>query len=130
MYELYLVSNIERNLAQLLTMELIKPQQVRYIYLTISEEYSNFYFEAKCVRRSQFLPHWFYLQYKHYMNLYPQYFQATAVRARAASLCAEIGPHSLAICEAFAITDSMLSAPIARDWVDYNEYDNQGEVKE
>ena len=52
------------------------------------------------------------------------------MRARAASLCAEIGPHSLAICDAFAITDSMLSAPIARDWVGYNEYDNQGEIKE
>ena len=25
---------------------------------------------------------------------------------------------------------SMLSAPIARDWVGYNEYDNQGEIKE
>ena len=57
-------------------------------------------------------------------------FQATEVRARAASLCAEIGPHSLAICDAFAITDSMLSAPIARDWVGYNTFDNQGEIKE
>jgi len=80
--ELYLVSNVERNMAQLLTMELIKPQQ------------------------------------------------ATEVRARAASLCAEIGPHSLAICDAFAITDSMLSAPIARDWVGYNTFDNQGEIME
>jgi len=81
-FELYLASNIERNLTQLLTMELIKPQQ------------------------------------------------ATEVRARAASLCSDLGPHSLNICDAFAITDSMLSAPIARDWVGYNEYDNQGEVKE
>ena len=28
--ELYLVSNVERNMAQLLTMELIEPQQVRH----------------------------------------------------------------------------------------------------
>ena len=56
--------------------------------------------------------------------------QATEVRGRAATLCSEIGPHSLAICDAFAITDSMISAPIARDWVGYNEYDNQGEIKE
>ena len=28
--ELYLVSSVERNLAQLLTLELIKPEQVRY----------------------------------------------------------------------------------------------------
>jgi len=35
---------------------------------------------------------------------------------------------ALAICESFAITDTMLSAPIALDWVGYNSYDNQGEV--
>ena len=56
--------------------------------------------------------------------------QATEVRGRAATLCSEIGPHSLSICDAFAITDSMISAPIARDWVGYNQYDNQGEIKE
>ena len=30
--ELYLASNVERNLTQLMTMELIKPQQVRFGY--------------------------------------------------------------------------------------------------
>lgn len=44
------------------------------------------------------------------------------------SLCNELGPNSLRLCEAFKITDSMLSAPIARDWVQFNEGDNQGEV--
>jgi acyl-CoA oxidase len=52
------------------------------------------------------------------------------VKCLAARLCSELGPQSLSICDAFAITDTMLSAPIARDWVKYNEYDNQGEVKE
>ena len=35
---------------------------------------------------------------------------------------------ALAICDSFAITDTMLSAPIALDWVGFNTYDNQGEV--
>ena len=33
---------------------------------------------------------------------------------------------SLAICESFGITDTMLSAPFALDWVGYNSNDNQG----
>ena len=38
------------------------------------------------------------------------------------------GTQSLALCDSFAITDTMLSAPIALDWVKYNTYDNQGEL--
>ncbi|XP_002128280.2 uncharacterized protein LOC100181154 [Ciona intestinalis] len=45
-----------------------------------------------------------------------------------ASLCERLSPYSLQICDAFKITDEMLSAPIGRDWVDYNVTDNQGEV--
>jgi len=51
-----------------------------------------------------------------------------SVRTNAAELCAELGPQSLAICDSFAITDTMLSAPIALDWVGYNSYDNLGEL--
>ncbi|XP_063847738.1 uncharacterized protein LOC135092899 isoform X2 [Scylla paramamosain] len=43
-------------------------------------------------------------------------------------LCREVGPDALALSDAFDISDSMLSAPIAQDWVSYNERDNQGEV--
>merc|ERR1712029_146647 len=43
-------------------------------------------------------------------------------------LCAELGSQALALCDSFAITDTMLSAPIALDWVKYNTYDNQGEL--
>merc|ERR1739838_1079553 len=50
------------------------------------------------------------------------------VKAHSAELCAQLGPQSLAICESFGITDTMLSAPIALDWVGYNSYDNQGEL--
>jgi len=50
------------------------------------------------------------------------------VKAHCAELCARLGPQSLAICESFGITDTMLSAPIALDWVGYNTYDNQGEL--
>ena len=46
----------------------------------------------------------------------------------ACRLCAEIAPQSLALAEAFGLTDDMISAPIAMDWIKYNEYDNQGEA--
>lgn len=45
-------------------------------------------------------------------------------------LCAEIAPQSLALTDAFGLSDAMVSAPIALDWIKYNEYDNQGEVEE
>merc|ERR1712141_379596 len=54
--------------------------------------------------------------------------QGLDVKTLAAQLCAELGPQALAICNSFAITDTMLSAPIALDWVKYNTYDNQGEL--
>jgi acyl-CoA oxidase len=50
------------------------------------------------------------------------------IKSHSADLCAQLGPQSLAICESFGITDTMLSAPIALDWVGYNTYDNQGEL--
>merc|ERR1712209_196238 len=49
------------------------------------------------------------------------------MKSISADLCAQLGPQALAICESFGITDTMLSAPIALDWVGYNSYDNQGE---
>jgi len=45
-------------------------------------------------------------------------------------LCAEIGPQALALSDAFDISDTMISAPVALDWVSYNSYDNQGEVED
>merc|ERR1712012_1379056 len=50
------------------------------------------------------------------------------MKSISADLCAQLGPQALAICESFGITDTMLSAPIALDWVGYNSYDNQGEL--
>ena len=44
------------------------------------------------------------------------------VKALNRQLCAELGTQALAICDSFAITDTMLSAPIALDWVQYNSY--------
>jgi acyl-CoA oxidase len=35
---------------------------------------------------------------------------------------------ALPLCQAFGLTDEMISAPIALDWVEYNERDNQGEL--
>ena len=54
--------------------------------------------------------------------------QGAKVNEEAAELCRKIAPQALDLCDAFAITDTMLSAPIAQDWVDYNVGDNQGEV--
>merc|ERR1712038_1748249 len=54
--------------------------------------------------------------------------QIASLKETAIQLCQELGPHSLSLCDAFAITDTMLSAPIALNWVQYNTYDNQGEV--
>lgn len=45
-----------------------------------------------------------------------------------ARLCKEIAPESMALCDSFGLTDNMISAPIALDWIKYNEYDNQGEL--
>lgn len=50
------------------------------------------------------------------------------VAEESAKLCKEIAPHSLALTDAFGLTDNMISAPIALDWIKYNEYDNQGEL--
>ena len=46
-----------------------------------------------------------------------------------ADLCKEVAPQALALSDAFGITDEMLNAPIARDWVKYNAVDNKGEVE-
>ena len=46
-----------------------------------------------------------------------------------AQTCKELAPNSLALTEAFGMSDAMLSAPIALDWITYNERDNQGEVR-
>lgn len=43
-------------------------------------------------------------------------------------LCRDLSPQTLALVEAFNITDAMISAPIANDWISYNEKDNQGEL--
>jgi acyl-CoA oxidase len=43
-------------------------------------------------------------------------------------LCAEIAPLAMDLIDAFDLPEDMLAAPIASDWVKYNEYDNQGEL--
>ena len=43
-------------------------------------------------------------------------------------LCAELTPHALALIDAFGLSQDVLAAPIAGDWVGYNDGDNQGEL--
>ncbi|XP_068694266.1 uncharacterized protein [Montipora capricornis] len=52
---------------------------------------------------------------------------AHVVKAHA-DLCREVAPEALALCDAFGISEEVLSAPIARDWIKYNSIDNKGEV--
>lgn len=54
--------------------------------------------------------------------------QAKQVTAEFDRLCQILTPQALNLVESFAISDEMLSAPIARDWVGYNEVDNKGEL--
>ncbi|ETO10692.1 hypothetical protein RFI_26686 [Reticulomyxa filosa] len=42
-------------------------------------------------------------------------------------LCKFLAPKCLSICQAFGIPEERFP-PIARDWVEYNKWDNQGEI--
>ena len=53
---------------------------------------------------------------------------AQGVHEASAQLCKDIAPNAIGLVESFVIPEEMLSAPIARDWVKYKAYDNQGEV--
>ena len=53
------------------------------------------------------------------------FFQALDINRR---LCAEIAPLSMDLVDAFDLPDEMIAAPIAAEWVKYNETDNQGEL--
>ena len=45
-------------------------------------------------------------------------------------LCKEVGDNAVNLTDAFGLTDRMLASPAALDWIQYNSYDNQGEVGE
>ena len=45
-------------------------------------------------------------------------------------LCAEIAPLSMDLIDAFGLPEEVLAAPIASDWVKYNEVNNQGELSD
>ena len=54
---------------------------------------------------------------------------AKSLRKDFNKLVADISPNALHLADGFGITDEMLSAPIARDWVKFNSYDNAGEMQ-
>lgn len=56
-------------------------------------------------------------------------FLTPQVDALVSELCVAISPMALGLTEAFGLTDAMISAPIALDWIGYNQYDNQGELE-
>ena len=45
------------------------------------------------------------------------------------SSCAAMSTHAVDLVDAFQVPMHVFQAPIAGDWVKYNEYDNQGESK-
>jgi len=55
--------------------------------------------------------------------------QATLVRDEFNKLCDAVSSISPEICDSFGIPEELLSAPIARDWQEFNQFDNRGEVQ-
>ena len=56
--------------------------------------------------------------------------QGRAVSETLRELCRDVAPHALKLCDAFGIPDHMLHSPITGDWVEYNAFDNKGELLE
>ena len=54
--------------------------------------------------------------------------QGKAIGDISRSATAKLGTYALDLVKAFAIPDEIIYAPIANDWVKYNEGDNQGEI--
>lgn len=46
-----------------------------------------------------------------------------------AKLCTELGKDALELTKGFGIPDHMHHAPIANDWIEYNSYENKGELE-
>eukprot|EP00164_Ancoracysta_twista_P000973 GFYU01001273.1.p1 GENE.GFYU01001273.1~~GFYU01001273.1.p1 ORF type:complete len:652 (+),score=214.94 GFYU01001273.1:136-2091(+) len=44
-------------------------------------------------------------------------------------ICRDLGDSAVDLVDGFGIPDHLIRAPIAHDWVDYNTYDNAGELK-
>jgi acyl-CoA oxidase len=55
--------------------------------------------------------------------------QGAAVSERVRVLCREIAPYALSLVKGFGIPEHLCIAPIAADWVKYNESDEKGEVQ-
>ena len=55
--------------------------------------------------------------------------QGKAVREEFNNLCDAVSEIAPELVEAFGIPEELLSAPIARDWQEFNQIDNRGEVQ-
>lgn len=56
--------------------------------------------------------------------------QTAAASAEIQRLCTDLGKDALELTKGFGIPDHMHHAPIANNWVEYNENENQGELKD
>lgn len=55
--------------------------------------------------------------------------QSESANLHIQNLCSELGKDALELTKGFGIPDHMHHAPIANDWVAYNEYENNGELE-
>ncbi len=51
-----------------------------------------------------------------------------SVQAEFQNLCSDLGKRALELTKAFGIPDHLHYAPIANDWIKYNEFENMGEL--
>ena len=55
--------------------------------------------------------------------------QGDQIRDEYNTLCDHVSTIAPEICDSFGIPEELLSAPIARDWQQFNQYDNRGEIQ-
>lgn len=55
--------------------------------------------------------------------------QSQACQREIQRLCSELGKDALELTKGFGIPDHMHHAPIANDWINYNSYENKGELE-
>lgn len=56
--------------------------------------------------------------------------QSAAVHAEVQRLCSELGKEAMDLTSSFGVPDHMHHAPIAQNWIKYNETENNGELQD
>ena len=146
---MYLITYIKDNLAWFLTEDILNPEHSQQVLLSLSLSLSlPSHSLSSSLSLSSSIS--LYLSLSLSLSLFPSiplpfrspsvplssplslslHLSLSQVTRKYDALCAELTPHSLSLVESFKISDEMLSAPIGRDWVKFNEYDNKGELEQ